>query len=146
MWCLSKKFDNCFLCSSLLVLDFVGVLKNYVFLIINTICTSIFLSKWHFSVEGLLFHCQLCVGLHFKGFTGTIFCDITHLCFISYPTQESFINLCLIYLEKKINFHVCFDDIFSRCIIFYFGLTFWQLLTNQAISGIVILYLRVIMQ
>ena len=103
-------------------------------MIIDTISTSIFFKEMtFFSVVGFLFHCQLCVGLHFKGFT--IFCDITYLCFISYPTQENFINLCLIYFREKINFHVWFDDIFSRCIIFYFGLTCWQLVTNQAIAG-----------
>ena len=48
MWCLSKKCDNCFLVCSLLLLDFVGVLKIMLFDNWYNLYQYFFLMKWHF--------------------------------------------------------------------------------------------------
>ena len=146
MWCLSKKFDNCFLCCSLLVQDFVGVLKIMLFdNWYNLYQYFFFLMKWHFFLLWAFVPLSALCWSPFQGIYYFLWYYFTLLYLISNP-RKFYQSLSHLLQRKKINFHVWFDDIFSRCTIFYFGLTCWQLVSNQVISGIMILYLHVFMQ
>ena len=107
-------------------------------MIIDTICTSIFfLRKWNFFCRLVI--CSI-VSFVLVSISRDLLFSVILLYFaLSYIQPKNILSIFVSFTsEKKINFHVWFDDIFSRCIIFYFGLTFWQLVTNQVISGIMI--------
>ena len=104
-----------------------------------------FLRKWHF------FCCRLVVPLSalcwspFQGIYYFLWYYLPLLYLISNPRKfyQSLSHL----LQRKINQFSCLVwwYIFQMH-NFLIGLTFWQLVTNQAISGIMILYLHVFMQ